>query len=136
MIFRQGTLCLAGLCFATMLFPHHLLATEVPSLENLGLGAIEPLDDEAGMQVRGLSASAGYSGFSMVSGMLVDPNSGSVLRGQAINSRGSYSQASGSDASAAGEGSVGFDLGWAVNDLSGYMSALAYGMGLSVTRLR
>jgi hypothetical protein len=136
MILKQGTLCLLGLYAAVLLCSHDLLATEVPSLEKFGLTAIEPLDDAAGMEIRGLSASAGYSGFSMVSGMLVDPSTGSVLRGQSINSRGAYSQMNGADASAAGEGSAGFDLGWAVNDLNGYMSALAYGMGLSVTRLR
>lgn len=136
MILKPRMFCFLGLCTTALFLFDNVLATEVPSLDRYGLTAIEPLDDAAGLEIRGLSSSAGYSGFSLVSGMLIDPSTGSVLRGQAVNSRGAYSQMSGSDTSAAGEGSAGFDLGWAVNDLSGQMSAMAFGMGLSVTRLR
>ena len=55
------------------------------TLEMLGLGEMEVLNDSQGMEVRGLSGNAVTMGLSMVSGLLIDTNTNSFVFGSDTN---------------------------------------------------
>ncbi len=61
--------------------------TRVPqaTLDTLGLAGLETVSDEEGMQVRGMSASAMSMGLSLVSGLLIDPQTKSFIFGTDAN---------------------------------------------------
>ncbi len=61
--------------------------TRVPqsTLDTLGLAGLETVSDEEGMQVRGMSASAMTMGLSLVTGLLIDPETKSFIFGADAN---------------------------------------------------
>lgn len=61
--------------------------THVPksTLESLGLSGFETVSDEEGMQVRGMSANAMSMGLSLVTGLLIDPETKSFIFGTDAN---------------------------------------------------
>ncbi len=61
--------------------------TQVPksTLDSLGLAGFETVSDEEGMEVRGMSASAMTMGLSLVTGLLIDPNTKSFVFGADAN---------------------------------------------------
>lgn len=58
------------------------------TLASLGLGDMQILSDDAGMDVRGMSGATAW-GTSVVSGLLLDPNTKSFLIGTDANMSGS-----------------------------------------------
>lgn len=55
------------------------------TLDNLGLSGMEVLSDDAGAEVRGMSGNAMAMGLSLVSGVLIDPNTKSFVFGADVN---------------------------------------------------
>ena len=55
------------------------------TLNALGLGGMERLSDEAGLEVRGMSSNAKASGMSLVFGTLIDPHTGSFVSGSSVD---------------------------------------------------
>ena len=51
------------------------------TLRSLGLAGMQPVSDEEGMQVRGMSGAAKVMGMSLVVGLLIDPVTSSYLFG-------------------------------------------------------
>jgi len=60
---------------------------QVPSnaLDALGLGDMQVVSDAEGMQVRGKSSSAMSMGLSLITGLLVDPDTKSFIFGSDVN---------------------------------------------------
>ncbi len=77
------TALLTALCAA----PALAADTYVPqsTLSSLGLGEMEVVSDEVGMEVRGMSGSAMTMGLSLVTGLLIDPNTKSFIFGSDAN---------------------------------------------------
>jgi hypothetical protein len=55
------------------------------TLSVLGLGGLEVVSDAEAMQVRGMSGNAWTQGLSIVSGLLIDPNTKSYVWGSDVN---------------------------------------------------
>lgn len=104
--------------------------TYAQDLNELGLGSLQVADDAVGDEVRGLSASAGYSGLSMVSGFLIDPATNSTARVSVINQTNSLGDGM-SDANASGQTVAAMDYAWTINGLAARMAGFAQGAGLS-----
>lgn len=58
------------------------------TLDTLGLAQMETLSYEEGMQVRGMSGSAATIGMSVVTGLIIDPNTKSYIFGTGTNFAG------------------------------------------------
>jgi hypothetical protein len=56
-----------------------VMAEDSVNLAGLGLGNLQPVSEEAGMEVRGLSASAQGMSMATATLLLIDPNSGSKV---------------------------------------------------------
>lgn len=100
-------------------------------LANYGLDSLVVQSDEAGNEVRGMSASAGYSGLSLVAGVLFDPGTGSVATINSVNRAGARSDGVGTPVSAVGETAAAMNYGWNVNGLQAQISGFALGLGVA-----
>ncbi|HBJ36985.1 MAG TPA: hypothetical protein DDZ51_19955 [Planctomycetaceae bacterium] len=88
--------------FATIVMVNPLLADERQQFDGLGLGQLQPIDDNLAMQVRGLSANA-YS-YAMFGSRAfgIDPNSGATFNATVSN----YSKSAQDDSSNGDNGLV------------------------------
>lgn len=100
---------------------------QVPAttLDALGLSGLQHLSDEAGQQVRGMSSQAAATrGLSLVSGLLLDPATGSFIAGTDANF--AKSAAKGSGYTYAGQAQASsLDLILSVNPPHGFLGALS-----------
>ena len=55
------------------------------TLDSLGLAGMQPVSDEEGMQVRGMSGAARVMGISLVSGLVLEPSTKSFVFGSDAN---------------------------------------------------
>jgi len=71
--------------------------THVPksTLDTLGLAGMQTVSDEEGMQVRGMSSNAMTMGLSLVSGLLIDPDTKSFIFGTDTNAAASSAENAG-----------------------------------------
>lgn len=113
-----------------LLLPALALDSHAQDLSELGLSSLEIAEDAVGDEVRGMSASAGYSGLSMVSGFLIDPNTNSTARVSVVNQTTSFGDGM-SNASASGQTVAAMDYAWTINVLAQRMAGFAQSAGLS-----
>ncbi len=109
---------------------------EGDNLAAYGLESLEITSDAAGEEVRGLSASAGYSSMSMVTGFLFDPATSSTARVTTINQTSSYGDGVSQPVSASGQTVAGMSYAWSVNGVIAQIAGFAQGSGLSLVNLR
>jgi hypothetical protein len=78
-----GSLKSTFLCLV-LITPLSAQRTNAEQLHSFGLSSLQPITDEEGRSVRGLGLLARQQGFSLVSGTLFDPATGSTLRERAV----------------------------------------------------
>ena len=105
-----------------------------PNLADLGLGGLEVVAEQEAKTIRGRSASAGYSGQSLVAAYLVSPKSGSSVNITAINSVGSIDQSFAYKIAASGMTSSAMAFQWDVDNSLTRVQGIAAGQGTAGTR--
>lgn len=108
-------------------------------LQGLGLAGLEEVSEDAGLEVRGLSANAYASGLSAVRAFVIDPETGSTFNANSSNfNRSSDSATNGNDVFASANSSAGFaELSFVVsqngNTFTAELDGLGFGSGASGT---
>ena len=107
------------------------LAGHPEELQNLGLNGLEEVSEDAGLEVRGLSANAYASGLSTVRAFVIDPDTGSTFNANSSNFNRSSDSATGGDTVfASANSSVGFaELKFVVGQDGSQFGAVLDGLG-------
>ena len=125
---------LMGLLFCSVLFGSGVVRGDEPTLADLGLGSLEIVAEQDAKLIRGRSASAGYSGLSLIAAYLVSPKSGSSVNITAMNSVGSIDQSFAYKVAASGMTSSAMAFQWDVDNSLTRVQGLAGGQGAAGSR--
>ena len=97
------------------------------TLQSLGLGDMQVLSDDDGMSVRGMGGAKAW-GVSIVSGLLLDPNTKSFLFGSDANTSGSTATGGGKFGATAYQNNYSsIDLGLVVDTNTSSYAGFLYG---------
>jgi hypothetical protein len=97
--------------------------------DRFGLGSLQVVSDQQGMEIRGTSSATGSGGMSFVSGFLYDSSTGSTASLISVH----HSSSSG-PVSARHQQQSAISFGMTINGLSQRLQALAFGGGWFVAR--
>ncbi len=97
--------------------------------DQYGLGSLQVVSDQQGMEIRGANSAAGSGGMSFVSGFLYDSSTGSTASLVSVH----HSSSSG-HVSARHQQQSAISFGMTINGLSQRLQGLAFGGGWFVVR--